>query len=111
MGDQVKIKGKLVDIFAKNIGEPGKFDPESFEWKSSVTREDTGGGACETIYVEDIEILKKANTTPDVLFKFSLYGLLLVFLLALRSRGLGSVIGFWGIWCRFFLLLSLGLLG
>ena len=60
-GDQIKITGKLVNIKAENIGEPGKYDPEYFNWKSSINRKDSGGGACETIYIEDIEIIEKSN--------------------------------------------------
>jgi len=80
VGDQVRVKGMLVDVAAQNIGSPGKFDPEYFEWKSSVTRKDSGSGACETIFVTDIELLKKADRTPDILFRVGVYGVLGVFL-------------------------------
>ncbi len=76
-GDQVKIKGKLVNVKAKNLGDLGKYDPEYFEWNSSTTRTDAGAGACETIYVDDIEILKKSNINSHKLFTFSFYGLIL----------------------------------
>lgn len=48
-GQVVQIEGKLVSVF----------NPESgFRWKSSLTREDTGDGACELIFVEYLEILE-----------------------------------------------------
>jgi hypothetical protein len=41
-GQLVKLTGKLVRVDAK----------DGWRWKSSLTRNDTGGGACELIYVE-----------------------------------------------------------
>ena len=70
-GDQVKVKGKLVNVDAQI---PGK--PESLiVWHTSTSREDTGGGACEVIYVEDIQVLKRANELSRFLFTVSLWGL------------------------------------
>jgi len=43
-GDQVKFKGYLVKIDAD----------DGWRWMSSITREDTGGGACELVLVDDI---------------------------------------------------------
>jgi hypothetical protein len=77
-GDQVKIKGKLVNVKAENVGEPGKYDPEKFEWDSSTTRADSGGGACETIFLEDIEVLEKGNPVANDLYKYSSYGLVVL---------------------------------
>jgi hypothetical protein len=45
-GNIVVLKGYLVDV----QGERG------FRWKSSLTREDTGSGACELIWVEEVEV-------------------------------------------------------
>jgi hypothetical protein len=45
-GNVVALKGYLVDV----QGEGG------FRWRSSLTREDTGSGACELIWVEEVEI-------------------------------------------------------
>lgn len=50
-GDYVEIKGYLVDINGSNSGDG------SFYWDSSKSREDTGDGSCEVIYVTDIEWL------------------------------------------------------
>jgi len=80
-GDQIRIKGKLAWVHAKNVGKPGTFDPLEFEWGTSTTREDGGAGACETIYVESIEILKKANPISYYLNRISKYALLAVIVL------------------------------
>lgn len=45
-GNVVALKGYLVDV----QGEGG------FRWRSSLTREDTGGGACELVWVEALEV-------------------------------------------------------
>ena len=45
-GNVVTLKGYLVDV----QGEGG------FRWRSSLTREDTGNGACELIWVEEAEV-------------------------------------------------------
>lgn len=50
-GDYIKLKGYLVNIFAKNP------DGRSYTWNSSTTRNDTGDGSCELIYVTDVEKL------------------------------------------------------
>ena len=75
-GDQVSIEGKLVNVKALLLKGAGSFDPREFEWKTSTTREDSGAGACETIYVEDIKILKKGNVFFHYLFLLSFYGLM-----------------------------------
>jgi len=46
-GDIITIKGALVRIDAKGGG---------WHWESSLSRNDTGGGACEVIFVEDAQI-------------------------------------------------------
>jgi len=45
-GNIISLKGKLVLITAK----------DGWRWKSSLTRNDTGAGACEVIWVESFEI-------------------------------------------------------
>lgn len=40
-GDRVRIDGWLVQVET----------PEGWRWRSSLTREDSGGGACEVVYV------------------------------------------------------------
>ncbi len=60
-GDQIYLKGYLA-----NYSQPGG----GFRG-TSTTRTDTGNGACETIYVEEFEILKKSNRFWRFLFTLS----------------------------------------
>jgi hypothetical protein len=48
-GDRVRVQGFLVDAHRQ----------DGFYWNSSLTREDTGPGACELVYVETIQIGRK----------------------------------------------------
>jgi hypothetical protein len=48
-GNIVLLKGKLV-----NVNKIGK----KFTWKTSTKRDDTGGGACEILWLERISIIK-----------------------------------------------------
>ena len=45
-GDAVRLEGDLVDVDG----------PDGFVWKTSLTRTDTGPGACETLYVRSVTI-------------------------------------------------------
>jgi len=45
-GNLVTLKGYLVEVNG----------PGDFRWRSSLTREDTGDGACEVIWVESLEV-------------------------------------------------------
>lgn len=47
-GQIVEIKGKLVEVH----------NSDGWKWKSSLRRDDTGGGACELVYVESIKIVR-----------------------------------------------------
>ena len=76
-GDQVRIKGYLVNVSAVNTGNAGEYDPLKFSLNTSTTRDDLGAGACEIIYIKDIEILKKGNPISVFLFSASKYGLVL----------------------------------
>jgi len=46
VGNMVHLKGFLVEVTGK----------DGFRWKSSLTRTDTGGGACELILVESLYV-------------------------------------------------------
>ncbi len=74
-GDQIKITGRLVNVIAEPAGEKGL---SARAWNTSISRTDNGAGACEVIYVKDLEILKKANVISRVLFRLSGYALLLI---------------------------------
>jgi len=78
VGDQVRIKGKLVDVFAKNVGQTNIDRAASYKWQTSTIRTDAGPGACEIIYVENIEILKKGNPIANNLFTLSFYGMIIL---------------------------------
>ena len=45
-GAVVTLRGWLVDVSA----------PDGWQWRSSRTRTDSGAGACEVIWVEDVEL-------------------------------------------------------
>ncbi len=50
-GDIVRIRGYLVNISARNS------KGTTFSWNSSTSRTDSGGGACEVIYVTSVDWL------------------------------------------------------
>lgn len=50
--DYVKITGYLVNVYYK------RSDGYTYNWRSSSSRGDTGAGACELIYVTDVNWLK-----------------------------------------------------
>ena len=50
IGDQVRIRGWLSE-YAHNHGF-------AFARGTSLTRDDTGNGACETVYVQEVEVLR-----------------------------------------------------
>ena len=47
-GDIIEISGSLVDVISNDDG---------WRWKSSQTRNDTGSGACELLWVKDLHIV------------------------------------------------------
>ena len=51
-GDYIRIKGYLVNVSAS------KPDGTNFWWNSSTSRDDTGDGSCELIYVTSVEWLE-----------------------------------------------------
>jgi hypothetical protein len=77
-GDQVTIRGKLVNAKAVLVGKAGEYDAKSVEWLTSKNRIDKGAGACEIIYVDDIQILRKSNIIAQIIFQTSLYSLLAI---------------------------------
>ncbi len=62
IGDQIKIKGWLSSYRSS----------ERYIRGTSINRTDTGNGACETIYVNDIEIIRKHTSKWRVLMYLSL---------------------------------------
>lgn len=74
-GDQIKIRGLLVNVIAEPEKELGL---SARAWNTSISRIDNGAGACEVIYVQNMEILKKSNLISRFLFRLSGYALLLI---------------------------------
>jgi hypothetical protein len=58
-GDQVRLKGMLASY---------RNPTNQFFRGTSTVRTDTGNGACETIYVTEFEILKKANSRVRAIY-------------------------------------------
>ncbi len=78
-GDQIRIKGKLVNVAVENTdGKLGKYEAQIGNWNSSIKLGDNGAGACEVVFVEDLEIIKKGNPIFFYGFKISLF-LLIIF--------------------------------
>jgi len=64
-GDQIYFKGYLVHYSRTN---------NTFNRTTSISRDDTGNGACETIYLKEYGILKKANPGWRLLYSIAKYG-------------------------------------
>jgi len=79
IGDVIRVRGWL-----SWYGEVGR--PEAHMRKTSVSRDDTGNGACETIYVEQFEILGKMPNPWRQVLKVSVPAL-----------ALSIVLWFWGV--------------
>ena len=54
IGDQVRFRGWLAEYSHNHNGQP-------FRRGTSTVRNDTGNGACETIYVKDFEIIRRGG--------------------------------------------------
>ncbi len=77
-GDQVRITGKLVNVRAVATQPVGPSDSPALEWKTSTKRGGDGAGACEIIYVERVEMLRRGNRLWHLLFSSSLFGVVLL---------------------------------
>jgi hypothetical protein len=54
-GDQIRMKGLLVDYKVTSAGQ------DIFTRRTSLTRNDTGNGACEILYVTDMTVVRPGN--------------------------------------------------
>ena len=73
VGDQIYLRGKLVDYHT----------PTGYGWRtSSLTREDTGNGACEVLLVDEIQFLQRG--TPGWYAAYAVLKWLLIGLIVLR---------------------------
>jgi hypothetical protein len=77
VGDQVRVRGYLAQ-YSHNHGF-------TFFRGTSTTRLDTGNGACETIYVEDFEILRRGEPVWRALFWIGFAAMALCAVLWLRA--------------------------
>jgi len=66
IGDQIRIRGWLVN-YSNDTG---------FSRGTSTTRDDTGNGACETIYLKDFEILRPLDNGWRLVMKLALAGVI-----------------------------------
>jgi hypothetical protein len=73
-GDQIYLAGYLAEY---------SHSGQEFKRGSSTTREDSGGHACETVYVTDFKILKPANPLWRAIHRFSKYGIFIMLALGL----------------------------
>lgn len=73
IGDQIHFSGKLINYYPSGMSEYGR--------KSSLTRSDTGNGACEVVFVKSAEILQRG---PELGYNLFTYGRLAfaIFLIA-----------------------------
>lgn len=77
VGDQIHFRGHLVE-YSHNHGFP-------FKRGTSIVRTDTGNGACETVFIDSIEILKSGGKLWRMLVWFA-SGMLLLGVLTWFSR-------------------------
>lgn len=75
IGDQVRLRGHLARYGTATGLQRG----------TSTTRDDTGNGACETIYVTDFQVMRSMDTLWRSLGPLSWFGLLL--------SGVGGLVG------------------
>ncbi len=67
-GDQIEMKGYLVNYAPS--------DRPDMKRKSSLTRKDTGQGACEVFFVTDLGILKRGNWEGHMVYFWSVMSLI-----------------------------------
>jgi hypothetical protein len=60
VGDQVRVRGQLAS-YSHNAGF-------AFQRGTSTQRDDTGNGACETIFVDSVDLIGSAPAWPRALF-------------------------------------------
>jgi hypothetical protein len=76
-GDQVRISGLLAE-YSHRVGG-------GFRRGSSLSRDDTGNGACETVFVQDVEVLRRGGRPWRSLVYVALGLLLLGLMVWLRQ--------------------------
>ena len=66
IGDQVRLQGFLAN-YSQDSG---------FQRGTSTTRSDTGNGACETLYVEDVQVTARMNEGWHIMYASAWWGAL-----------------------------------
>jgi hypothetical protein len=85
-GDQIRIKGQLVDVLAQPVDQElshRRAGPQKL--KTSTKRTDKGRGACEIILARELEVLIAGSPTTHLLYKISFW-LLILFGAGLLAR-------------------------
>jgi hypothetical protein len=70
VGDQVHFHGRLSEYSHNHNGIP-------FQRGTSISRDDSGGHACETVFVDEFEIVRVGNPIWRKLYTVSIIGLVL----------------------------------
>jgi len=70
-GDVVHFKGVLADY---------RNEASSFTRGTSTVRTDTGNGACETVYIDEFKVVKKANSSLRTVYSISKWLAILFFI-------------------------------
>ena len=63
LGDQIRMRGRLVNYNPAGASEALR--------KSSLVRDDSGNGACEVMFVEELDVLERGNPGWNTLFDYS----------------------------------------
>jgi hypothetical protein len=78
VGDQIRLKGHLVSYANPRLGN---------RWRnSSMSREDEGDGACEVVFVKELQILSSPNHGWAVISRLAFWGM--IGLILVRIGGL-----------------------
>jgi len=85
-GDQIRIKGQLVDVMTQPTQKDLSFSqPAPQKLKTSTTRSDKGRGACEIILARELEVLIAGSPISQLLYQISFW-LMILFGAALLAR-------------------------
>ena len=80
-GDQVTLEGELVNVSAVPEKARDLAGTAKMELKTSTSREDTGNGACEILYVKELKVLVPGHPIAQFFSRICFFGMLLFGLL------------------------------
>src|SRR5262245_39732813 len=66
-GDQIRMRGLLVDYAVSSGGR------DVFTRRTSLTRKDTGNGACEILYATEMEVIRPGHPLDTVAARYAWY--------------------------------------